>query len=93
MKKVRVAISDKSFDAYDNGCWNGFVRPLFTREVGLAMCESDDFKGMLKYEESEDRFVFDDGIAYEAYDAIDMDGFHLYPIGAGSMAWVATDHK
>ena len=102
-KKYIVCLDgdDRNFTAYDTGKkWNGWDCPLFTKEIGLRMCESltmDNCK--LTYDESKDCFIAD--FPYEdvtsEYEGTDynIDGelVRLYPIGSEEWVWCKSHIK
>lgn len=81
-----------------NDRWNGFARPFFRKEDVLliqSMLGSIGGNEAVKYDADEDAFVVNSacGEEYdEDYDewfyGTDIDGMHLYPIGAGSWVWL-----
>lgn len=95
---TKVAIDDMaSFDAYldPSSRWNGFARPFF-RKDDVATIESwlmsIDPTERLEYDNELDRFMHFSGGEYcESFYGEDIDGMHLYPIGAGSWVWLEDE--
>ena len=96
-KWAKVAIDDtKSITAYLNpdNRWNGFARPYFRKEDARLINDVLEAIGdeQLVYDERYDRFdLFDGRDRIEWYYGVDIDGMHLYPIGAGSWVWLEED--
>ena len=96
-------LKDGYFDEYDNvsfegidlnNKWNGWSCPAFTKEVAdeiaftLNKC-SDEF-GRIEFFDSDDGgyyVSFEDGVEYERFEAMVIDGTLYYPIGAYSWIW------
>ena len=92
MKQAKFVIDtfpDQSFEGYSNGEeWNGWACPYFTFEVGQKILRAHNFNGMNgMFDETADRFVFENGNEEEFYPAITVDGKKLYPIGNCSWIW------
>lgn len=93
-KWAKVAIDDTdSIPAYldPNDRWNGFARPYFRKEDARLINDVLEAIGdeRLVYNEQDDCFdLFDGHERIEWYYGVDIDGMHLYPIGAGSWVWL-----
>ena len=91
---TKVAIDDtESIPAYldPNDRWNGFARPYFRKEDARLINDVLEAIGdeRLVYNEQDDCFdLFDGHERIEWYYGVDIDGMHLYPIGAGSWVWL-----
>lgn len=73
--------------------WNGWARPYFERaEVERMAAWLPEFDDSLVYDEEADAFrtTYDSDLT-ETFPGTDIDGRHLYPIGAGSWTWVMVD--
>ena len=97
MRKTLFTIDgvDAIFEGYaEEGHWNGWAKPWFTKEVGMKIVEIFN-KGAhpikdsyMRYDAENDIFIRKD-ICYdepEIYKGYDVDGMHLYPIG--NMCWI-----
>lgn len=93
-KWTKVAIDDTdSITAYldPDDRWNGFARPYFRKEDARFINDVLEAIGdeRLVYDEHDDCFdLFDGRERIERYYGVDIDGMHLYPIGAGSWVWL-----
>lgn len=93
-KWTKVAIDDtEGIPAYldPNDRWNGFARPYFRKEDARLINDVLEAIGdeRLVYDEQDDCFnLFDGHERIEWYYGVDIDGMHLYPIGAGSWVWL-----
>lgn len=68
--------------------WNGWAVPYFTYEQALlvlAACQQADQHGL--YDSTNDRFVFAFKDEDENYEAEDINGMKVYPIGARNWIW------
>ena len=93
------ALDGKEYRGYTTGeTWNGWACPYFTFEEAKRIAEnqeilnqivSDDEKYEGKYIESEDKFSFYEPYNDEWYDfeAVDINGKKLYPIGTRYWTW------
>lgn len=77
----------------DNDRWNGWLCPYFKAEdVHLIqeMLDLIDDDDVVEYDADEDAFVVRDVVDgdEEWYYGKDVDGMHLYPIGAGCWIWM-----
>ena len=96
-KKYIVCLdsNDENFTAFDSGKkWNGWECPLFTKEIGLKICEAMQHTNTkLSYSAEKDCFVAnytDDDITseYEGSDyVVDDELVRLYPIGSAEWVW------
>lgn len=93
---TKVAIDGAGIPAYldPDDRWNGFARPYFRKEdVYLIQNMLDAVIGdeVIEYDADEDAFVvhstYEEGYDERFY-GTDIDGMHLYPIGAGSWVWL-----
>lgn len=78
----------------DDELWNGWLCPYFKAEDIHLIQEMLDAIGegeFIEYNADEDAYVvhvaFDED-AEDWYVGKDVDGMHLYPIGAGSWVWL-----
>lgn len=68
--------------------WNGWACPRFTYEQGLFVltaCQQADQHGF--YDAANDRFVVSFNDEEESYEAEEIDGLKVYPIGARNWIW------
>lgn len=75
--------------------WNGWACPYFERaEVERMAAWLPEFDDLLVYDEESDAFstTYDPDLT-ETFPGTDIDGRHLYPIGAGSWTWVIVDEN
>lgn len=75
--------------------WNGWACPYFERaEVERMAAWLPEFDDSLVYDEESDAFstTYDPDLT-ETFPGTDIDGRHLYPIGAGSWTWVIVDES
>ena len=82
-------IEERAFSGFaEEGDWNGWARPLFTREVGLQILKSLQAFQTAHYDSQNDEFVFEsfDGDE-ERFGPVNIHGQLLYPIGTGSWIW------
>ena len=92
MQKTLFTIDsiDQFFEGYaEQGYWNGWAKPWFTKEVGFEIMKAmstDDYP--IKYNAETDTFEYYGDPEYppEEFKGKDIDGKHLYPIG--NMSWV-----
>ena len=73
--------------------WNGWACPYFEKsEVERMAAWLLEFDDGLVYSTEDDTFTttYDPDLP-EAFKGEDVDGMHLYPIGAGSWIWVIVD--
>lgn len=80
------------FNAYYDPAerWNGWLMPYFKiMEVSrLAVFMREECYEKVRYDGEADMFIFVEGDWTEGYHGVDIDGMHLYPIGAGSWVWI-----
>ena len=97
-KKARVKIEGVkgSFKAYvENGSWNGFAEPFFTKEEGLRLSKGlsadKEHNVQISYWPSRDAFVEKwegEHYPYKAMHVQTVDGVKkLYPIGNSVWTW------
>ena len=95
-KWTNVSIDELvSIPAYvdDNERWNGWLDPCFKAEDVHLIQETLDLIGegeFIEYDADEDAFVVHVAVeegAEEWFYGKDVDGMHLYPIGAGCWIW------
>ena len=73
--------------------WNGWACPYFEKyEVERMAAWLPEFDDSLVYSAEEDSFTttYDPDLP-EVFKGEDVDGMHLYPVGAGSWIWVIKD--
>lgn len=73
--------------------WNGWACPYFEKsEVERMAAWLPEFDDGLVYSAEDDTFTttYDPDLP-EVFKGEDVDGMHLYPIGAGSWIWVIVD--
>ena len=97
MEKVHVSIDGSVsipalIDPDDD--WNGFVRPWFdAKDVPLIQKMLDAVGGgeVIIYDADSDKYGITSEEYEEWYKGADIEGQHLYPIGAGSWVWLTDD--
>ena len=75
--------------------WDEWACPYFERaEVERMAAWLPEFDDSLVYDEESDAFstTYDPDLT-ETFPGTDIDGRHLYPIGAGSWTWVIVDES
>lgn len=98
---TKVVIDESaSIPAYvdPNDRWNGFACPYFRKEdVRLINDMLSEFGSTehIEYDADNDSFVcFNESKAeIERFAGEDIDGMHLYPIGAGSWVWLESEEE
>ena len=82
------------WEGYTDGMhWNGWAKPWFTKEVGMAIVrvsnKINDEEHQASYNADTDTFIFASGYDGETDEikGYDIDGLHLYPIGNGFWIW------
>jgi hypothetical protein len=88
-------LGGQAFDGYSMGdLWNGWARPLFDFEVSQQIVEACRQQGQeAHYDAARDMFVFGDGQngGAEEFEAVEVAGRKLYPVGSGAWIWEEVD--
>ena len=92
MFKSKFQINDGPiYDGYtDRDHWNGWACPYFTREVAEQIArEVNDGDCTMCYDKANDAFVYKEYGEEETniFKGKDIQGKHLYPVGAYSWIW------
>lgn len=77
-------------NAYESNWFNtGFLKPYFTMKEAMKIVEEvqKHHDSYMHYDKETDAFIYVEGGRVEEYHGVDIDGMHLYPIGAGSWTW------
>lgn len=98
---TKVALDDTAeIPAYvdQNNRWNGFACPYFRKkDVRLINDALKEFGSTehLEYDANGDYFscIDEDEGEIERFAGEDIDGMHLYPIGAGSWVWLESEEE
>lgn len=91
MRPTRFTIDslDGTFDGHtQDEDWNGWAVPYFTYEQALtvlAACQKANQHGF--YDAVSDRFIFSFKDEDESYEAEEIDGLKVYPVGARNWIW------
>ena len=78
-------------NAHESSWFNtGFLKPYFTVEEAMKIVEEvrkGFYDSYMHYDKEADAFIYVVGGRTEEYHGMNIDGIHLYPIGAGSWTW------
>lgn len=83
-----------NFEAYydlEKQGWCGHIVPYFGMKEATRIAElihQNELEGEIYYDWETDTFTYTQhGCPAEEYHGVNIDGMHLYPIGANSWAW------
>ena len=95
--QTKVQIEDgPEYDCWliQEDTWNGWARPHFTKEVSdkiMVDFNASSSESKIRYDAQQDEFVYEDPVNYpgeaENIPGEDIEGKHLYGLGAGSWIW------
>lgn len=71
--------------------WNGFECPLFTFDQTIALLRKAHLRFEYRDAERGDKFLVYTGYGdADEFEGLDIEGLHLYPVGAYCWAWSAA---